>query len=139
MLEAFVLDFGRTFGKEVDIDRERLTRLGHEEQITYLLGCVRNSGVVLPEASELEIRALAEVFRANLEALRRYTPAGDYPGHVVEVRPSALRLEGSDLPSTWSRLVRGTPELIEIQGDHYSLLLEPNITALARALGPFLP
>ena len=83
-------------------------------------------------------RGLPEPFRNLLEAhyraLREYVPTA-YPGRVTLFRARTrplLRLHGRDLG--WSRLAAGGLEIIEITGNHDSILSEPHVRVLAQRL-----
>jgi thioesterase domain-containing protein len=79
------------------------------------------------------------VLEAHYQALRDYQPR-PYPGKVTlfraRVRP-LFRLHGHDLG--WSALARGGLEVVPIPGNHETILREPHVHALARALRQRLP
>jgi len=85
-----------------------------------------------------DLSRMPEPFRNLLEAhyraLREYVPT-DYPGRVTLFRARTrplLRLHGRDLG--WSRLAAGGLEIIEITGNHHSILSEPHVRVLAQRL-----
>ena len=85
-----------------------------------------------------DLSRLPEPFRNLLEAhyraLREYVPTA-YPGRVTLFRARTrplLRLHGRDLG--WSRLAAGGLEIIEITGNHTSILNEPHDRVLAQRL-----
>ena len=85
-----------------------------------------------------DLSRMPEPFRNLLEAhyraLREYVPTA-YPGRVTLFRARTrplLRLHGRDLG--WSRLAAGGLEIIEITGNHHSILSEPHVRVLAQRL-----
>jgi len=81
-----------------------------------------------------QIGRLWRVFRANVRAVRAYTPrpaAGRTALFVTLGNPERDSL-GTDLG--WGRLVGGDLAVSELPGDHYSLLREPGVEELADRL-----
>jgi hypothetical protein len=81
---------------------------------------------------------IPEPFRRILKvhdlAVRDYRP-GSYAGRVTLFRARTrplFRLHGSDLG--WRALAQGGLEIVPIPGNHESILQEPNVVRLARAL-----
>ncbi len=85
-------------------------------------------------AAELERRFLA--FRHNYEALRAFRPAAR---PVAPPPRHAVLVLGSDSPSehrrraatSWRRLLGDDLRVVDLPGDHYSLLQEPRVGPLA--------
>jgi thioesterase domain-containing protein len=77
------------------------------------------------------LERLFGVFRANLEAFTRYSPAP----HRGEVTLFAASENERVAPARgWAELVSGPLRLKAVAGDHYGLLLPPGVTALAGQL-----
>jgi thioesterase domain-containing protein/acyl carrier protein len=78
--------------------------------------------------------AMVDIEHARLLAGRRYRPQ-PYVGRVKLFRP---RDRGTryDLPADlgWSELISGGLEIIEVPGDHYTMLKSPNVKTLADEL-----
>jgi amino acid adenylation domain-containing protein len=99
-------------------------RLGHPGDATI------DPAEVPAGLAEETARRLRRVFAANLEAVRAYRPA-PYPGRVLLVR--AARRPEEDATLGWGPLAPGlTVEVLDT--DHYGLLEEPAVEALARLL-----
>lgn len=98
-----------------------------------------NPGSTIPEVDDVfDLSRLSEQSRNLLEvhyrALRVYVPKV-YPGRVTLFRAHTrplLRLHGYDLG--WNRLAVGGLEIIEIPGNHNSILSEPDVRSLAERL-----
>src|SRR3569833_1191733 len=76
----------------------------------------------------------AEVWDAARRAYRAYEPR-EYPGRVTLFRARG-RDPGcpADPAPEWIRWCRGGVEIRDIPGGHVSLMIEPNVTTLAREL-----
>ncbi|HKV06686.1 MAG TPA: amino acid adenylation domain-containing protein [Thermoanaerobaculia bacterium] len=86
------------------------------------------SGLALPPGLGPDpARLLLSVYRANLEAARYYRPT-PWPGRALLLRA------GSGTDSGWGALVTGGVEVVEIEGDHYSLLRSPRVARLAQEI-----
>jgi thioesterase domain-containing protein len=75
-----------------------------------------------------------QVLQKHYEASRAYTPR-PYPGRVTLLRArtqALLRWESSTLG--WSELAAGGVEVLEVPGDHGTILTEPHVQTLARQI-----
>jgi thioesterase domain-containing protein len=67
-------------------------------------------------------------------ATRSYIPQ-PYGGRVLLFKRTQNLAGRFRLPDCgWSRLVQGGPEIVEIPGDHLSLIVEPSIAMIAEKL-----
>jgi thioesterase domain-containing protein len=74
------------------------------------------------------------VFTANMRAAREYRPR-PYPGRVLLVRAAdGDRLAGAGPTAGWGELARGGVEVVEVPGDHWTLVEPPHVALLAREL-----
>jgi amino acid adenylation domain-containing protein len=105
---------------------------GGDDPLAGLLAAAWKAGALPDETGDAEIRALFALFRANLLALRRYTPAS-YPGRAVVFRATDRGEERDPMPG-WRGLVSGGLEVETLAGDHWSLLHEPQVGVLAESL-----
>jgi amino acid adenylation domain-containing protein len=79
-------------------------------------------------------KALREVFRANSRAANKYV-LQTYSGKVTLFRASEKSLRSDDDPhAAWSDLVKGGLEFQDVPGDHYGILVEPEVTFLSEKL-----
>jgi thioesterase domain-containing protein len=105
-------------------------------RLDLLVAAAARAGALPPGLTPEAARRLLRVFRANLEAVRAYEPA-PHPIRLVLVRTETTQAAVPDLgldPALgWSAL---TPhlEVLDLGSDHYSLLQEPEVEALAAAL-----
>ncbi len=66
-------------------------------------------------------------------ALDHYRPATAYPGPVTLLSARAGRV-GDAADHGWSDRVSGPLTVVEVPGDHYSMLREPHLAQTAAAL-----
>jgi thioesterase domain-containing protein/acyl carrier protein len=109
--------------------------------MAQLRGALRARGPATGRTDAEEIlghQGLPDSFREGMalryQALREYQPK-PYPGRVTlfraRVRP-LLRLHGRDLG--WARLAGGGLDVIDIPGNHQTLLTAPHVTRASQAL-----
>ncbi len=77
-------------------------------------------------------KAIRTVLAANKEAADRYVP-GPYDGRVALFRTGKWSLDDRSLG--WQEVCTGGLEVIEVTGDHDSIISEPEVRTLARELG----
>ncbi|MFC1706839.1 alpha/beta fold hydrolase [Planctomycetota bacterium] len=119
----------------IPVDAAELERLGTDRAVA----CVAE--LAGPALTEAGVRRVLEVATANLAAglghvSRRYAgPIAVVRGSAEHRREQAL---GPDLG--WAALSEGPITTHTVPGDHYAMLYEPNVAALARTLrGILLP
>jgi thioesterase domain-containing protein len=79
-------------------------------------------------------RALSNVTVINRHASREYVPRV-YAGRVTLFRAREGRYGEDDPALGWAPLAAGGLDLIEVPGDHVTMLREPNTAVLAEHLG----
>jgi len=129
-LASFAIDLGFT--------QEQLSRsfadvrlLSLEEQLAYMLDRARVDNLV-PAGMELDhLHRLFHVFKTNREALCAYVP-GVYAGQVTYVQ--ATGNGAADMPRDWHELALGGVDVYQLPGDHYSILKQPYVDALAQCI-----
>lgn len=112
---------------------------GHSRQSHLALLAQRlQAANVLPDTTGTElISRLATVLMANLNAQERYVP-GPYTGKITLVRaadplPVALGRHPAfpERDLGWRALTSGPVEVLEVPGDHITMVTEPYVQALA--------
>jgi amino acid adenylation domain-containing protein len=86
------------------------------------------------EAMRAEMERRYRVFRAHTEALSGYNPSG--PVRVAPLLVAADRSPNAKFIPDWSALCAGRAMTVIVEGDHYSFLRSPDVTALAPYLLP---
>ena len=134
LLAGLARDLGGLSGRPVAIAPAELAGLAPEAGLARVIERVRAAGALPAGLSAEQIGRLWRVFRANVRAVRAYTPrpaAGRTAIFVTLGNPERDSL-GADLG--WGRLVGGALAVSDLPGDHYSLLREPDVESLADAL-----
>jgi amino acid adenylation domain-containing protein len=101
--------------------------LSPEDRLTLLYEKAREAGRLRPWDDLPELRRRFEVIRANAEAACTFRP-GPYDGPLDLFEPTD---RGASIAGNWRPLAKRTHVL---PGTHYSLLLPPQVDALAAAL-----
>jgi thioesterase domain-containing protein len=122
------------FGRPVPLNQEALNDLQPDERLTYIWEQARLANIIPPDVTISTLSRLAEVFQNNARALKGYV-AKSYPGSVVLFRatqhdPDIARHMSAD----WEDLVQGTLTTYSVPGDHFSLLVSPQVQLLSRRL-----
>jgi thioesterase domain-containing protein len=131
----FFTGFARQTG--LDVSPEALARGGAEERLALLLEYARAARLLPADVGPVQVRRLyrrhARVFRANVRALRQYVPEPS-PGRVILLRAAERGEQTARVPTwDWAELA-GEVEVHAVPGDHYSIVREPHVVALAECL-----
>ncbi|HSF40208.1 MAG TPA: amino acid adenylation domain-containing protein, partial [Thermoanaerobaculia bacterium] len=130
LLAGIAGDLAGVAGREALVTPEELRALPDGERIPFLLRAAEQAGALPTGLGAEPARVLLSVYQANLEAARNYRP-DPWPGRALLLR--ARRPEATP-DSGWGALVTGGVEVVEIEGDHYSLLRSPRVVRLAREI-----
>jgi len=133
LLSWFARDLAVPYNKTLHIPPEQLRQLDADDMFDYVLDRAHEAEVIPADADRNVLRRYFEVYLANGAALQLYQP-GAYPGRVVLFRARDEEADyGPDLG--WSRLLKQAPEVLDIAGNHNSVMYEPHVQGLAAALG----
>ncbi|MFP3939610.1 MAG: hypothetical protein ACLF0P_04830, partial [Thermoanaerobaculia bacterium] len=118
--------------------REALDRMVRdhppERRLDLVVERGREAGLLPRDLPAERFRSLYRLFRAHLRAFHRYRP-DPYAGPVLFLRATG-RPEGRPaLLKPWRRLAEGGLSVLEVPGDHHSVLRPPGVRALAETLG----
>jgi thioesterase domain-containing protein len=125
---------GNFWGRDPGVTRERLAELGPDEQIAEVAERLAAVDFLPPGTGEAQLRRVLAVYRANVQALRRYRP-GPSPDGLLLIRaedPLFEALDNEDLG--WSEATGGPVDIRTVPGNHLTLLAEPNVRTLAAHL-----
>jgi hypothetical protein len=131
----------RFCGKSLSLSHDDLQRLQPNEQLDCFLGRLRMINFLPAEAGLETIIGLLKVYKANDLAVRRYSPQV-YSGRITLFRSSERLPEDfqeqehlrNDPALRWQELSPEPVEVIEVLGDHITMLIEPCVQTLAEAL-----
>jgi thioesterase domain-containing protein len=126
---------GRAYG--LDISLEELDRLGPEGQLPYLWEYVHRLGLVetdMPAAVVQQIlNDLKRLFHAHIQLANAYV-IRPYPGRITLFRPTEAIVPLATAPDrNWGK-VAAAVDVHYVPGHHHTMVKEPHVEVLARAL-----
>ena len=130
--------FGRDLGIPLDhplLASQDFSGLAEEETLARLGEPLRQTGLLPPGVGLPRLRELFAVFRAHLQAQRSYRPVSPWGGRAVLFLAGERQMGESASPEeSWRELAAGGVEVIGLDGDHYTILREPYVRAMAERL-----
>jgi thioesterase domain-containing protein len=133
LLRAFVEDFEGVSGRSLGLSLADLRQLSIKESLAVLLDRARASDLAPDDLGLADLERLFEIYRANLSALFAYEPR-PYAGKVTMFSSAA---SDADPARGWTPYAADL-NVIEIEGDHYSIVNGPPVKVLAARLGEIL-
>ncbi|HSF41540.1 MAG TPA: amino acid adenylation domain-containing protein, partial [Thermoanaerobaculia bacterium] len=131
LVASFARDLAHLLGREAGISPEDLRPLPAREKLDHVVRLAHATGLLPLDLGLPQIKPLYEVFAANLQASRSYTP-GPYSGSLtLWFSEQTLSTFSQELLFGWNRLALGGIETSTLPGDHYSLLRQPQVKLLA--------
>lgn len=121
LIADFASNTGNVVGKEFSVSVAELKQLNPEEQLQYILAQAKKLGVLPPEIGSEQMRHRLEVFKANCQAMARYTPQ-PYPGGITLFCASELMKQNQDPSRGWASVAAGSIITHNIPGNHYSII-----------------
>ena len=131
-LSSFARDLGISL-EQFALSTDELEKLAPEQQLGYVMEKGREAGVV-PEGVDLPvIKRHYEVFKSNYQALRNYVPK-HYRGQAALFQAEECLIADEQEPARgWGKVVQDL-ELQSVPGNHYTIVREPHVKALAERL-----
>jgi len=137
----------RAAGKgELEIDPAELRDLGDDEQIERTVEILRHGGAIPRDVSEEHLARTLALYQGHGHCLETWEPE-TYLGEVCLARPreeqklldEVLRHPAQDAPDYgWPELVRGSIRIVEVPGDHSTMIFDPHAQELAHHLDAWL-
>jgi thioesterase domain-containing protein len=133
LLAAFVWHLGSPW-QDTLLDMDRLRRLDREDRLADVMDQIRQGAGDLPDIATEQVERWFGVFRAHIAAQRRYTPRA-YPGAAVVFRASG-GAGAAALPADlgWGAWIEGPLAVVEVPGDHRTVLRAPHASVLSHQL-----
>ncbi|RKN40378.1 non-ribosomal peptide synthetase [Streptomyces hoynatensis] len=137
LLSWFARDLAVPYGKELDIPADELRALGGDAAFDHILARAAAAGVLPEDADRAQVLRYFEAYLANGIALQTYLPE---PADV-----DLLLLRAVDEPADygpalgWDGLVKGALRIVDVPGDHNSVMYPPHAAVAAGAIAPHLP
>lgn len=137
LLSWFARDLAAPFGKSLKIEPEALRQLQAEDMFEHVLSAARAIEVVPMDADCAQLQRYFEVYIANGIALQTYFP----PPQSLPVMLVRAMDEAEDYGPAlgWSELAPASLTMIELPGDHNSIMYAPQATAVAKAIDSHYP
>jgi thioesterase domain-containing protein/acyl carrier protein len=115
----------------VPVDLTQLRAMPARERLRFVLAEAERAHVIPPGMDPDRAQHLFEVFAAHLRAVDSYRPR-PYGGPVRLLRATH---SGIDVPDYgWGRLLGGQWEVIEVPGNHDTVVWPPNVQRVAEVL-----
>ncbi|MCY1047041.1 amino acid adenylation domain-containing protein [Corallococcus sp. bb12-1] len=132
VLAQFASDQGQLANQAAWVPDAEVLERGLDAALEDLLIKGRESGLLIPQVELPQVRTLFQVFANNLRALKHYE-AQPLAGRIVVLRASERHAtEQND--RGWSALALDGLLLLDVPGNHYSVLRAPNVQTLAERL-----
>jgi thioesterase domain-containing protein len=126
-------DLAAMGGAKPPVTEKELAQVEPERRLGLFVERAAAAGLLPPDVGVEAVRRIAAVYRANAGAAVVYRPEP-----LTGARVLALFAEespgGERRTATWNALAGGSLEERRLAGDHYTLLQEPRVGALADAL-----
>ncbi|WP_329257819.1 amino acid adenylation domain-containing protein [Streptomyces sp. NBC_01478] len=134
ILSWFARDLAVPAGKTLDIPADELRALGGDAAFDHILQQAAAIGVLAEDADRATILRYFEAYLANGIALQTYLPE---PGDLDLVLLRAADEQADYGPKLgWEALIKGELHVIDVSGDHNSVMYPPHAELAARAIAP---
>jgi amino acid adenylation domain-containing protein len=130
----YVNNFGRCFGLDLGLTRSRFVGLPAGELEQAALAELRRVPACAPDMDPARLLAHMNVFGSIARGFVRWQPGRRYPGQIVLLLAADGHPEFGGERYDWSKFVERSVEMIEVPGNHFSLVNEPHVAVLAAAL-----
>ncbi|MFF2376610.1 amino acid adenylation domain-containing protein [Streptomyces xiamenensis] len=134
LLSWFARDLAVPYGKTLDIPAERLRALGPEAAFDHILAEAAAIGVLAQDADRAQILRYFEAYLANGIALQTYLPGPSTVDLLLLRAVDEGPQYGPDLG--WGELIKGSLEIVDVPGDHNSVMYPPHAAVAAQAIAP---
>ena len=132
LLSWFARDLATPFGKSLQIAPESLRALPPEEMFDHVLTAAKAIQVVPADADSAQLQRYFEVYIANGIALQTYFPP---PAPIPVLLVRAIDEQEDYGPTLgWSELAPSTLTMLDLPGDHNSIMYAPQASAVAKAI-----
>jgi len=138
-------EWGLALDKDLEVSLDKLQSLNSDEQIYYFLEQLKMSG---QNYDQNELRRVVQVYKANTQAMSQYLSQESYSGLITLFRAEDLSPKYEFLPDeiatrenpTWGWDKLATQPLVfdTVPGDHFTIMMEPQVRVLAEKLKDYL-
>jgi amino acid adenylation domain-containing protein len=129
--------FGGMLGQDNLVTPDEIEHLSTDEQINYILDKAVEVKILPPSNQSQQNRRLLDVLVGTLNATYSYVKQ-PYPGKVTVFRAREKHLMAPDPTLVWVELFSIMDaediKIVDVSGNHYTLILEPHVQVLAEGL-----
>ncbi|HAC64051.1 MAG TPA: hypothetical protein DCF68_11050, partial [Cyanothece sp. UBA12306] len=135
--------FERSFQRQLNLPSS-LDSLTLDEQINALLLALQKIGQGF---SKVELTRIWRVYKANMQAMTQYLPQDIYPNQITLLRANEVHSNDDFLPDEtmtqkdptwgWSQLSDQPLDFKIVPGNHFTMVMEPQVKGLAQKLKKF--
>ncbi|GGP85893.1 non-ribosomal peptide synthetase [Streptomyces griseomycini] len=134
ILSWFARDLAVPYGKTLDIPAEDLRALGGDAAFDHILQRAAALGVLAEDADRAQILRYFEAYLANGIALQTYLPE---PNDLDLLLLRAVDEQVDYGPKLgWEALIKGSLQVVDVSGDHNSVMYPPHAAVAAQAIAP---
>ncbi|MBV8199718.1 MAG: hypothetical protein JOZ15_03750, partial [Acidobacteria bacterium] len=138
LVAAFAGDLVRLSGHPLPAAPIDLAGLTVQEALARVQAEAARLGILPPALDGAELDRRFAMFEANFRRARRYV-GGPCAAPLLLLKAAEdgaprARGNGREADLGWGRLAGGRIEVVEVPGDHYTLLREPHVQTLASRL-----
>lgn len=121
------------FGKNVPVTLETLRTFSPDEQIAQVFHEAKKVNWITPDVTLPQFHHFVKMLRTHTEAWRAYQ-LKPYPGHITIIRAQE-QTEAISAPGLgWEKLAQSGINVVEVPGNHITMLHEPQVQELAAAI-----
>jgi thioesterase domain-containing protein len=130
----YVNNFARCFGIDLGLDRARFVALPPGDRDDAMLRELRRVPAFAPDVDLARLRIHMAVFAATIRGFAAWRPAGRYRGRILLFSGTEGHPEFGRARQDWSSFTDQPVEIIEVPGNHFSLVNDPHVAVLGEAL-----
>jgi amino acid adenylation domain-containing protein len=133
LLAGFATHLGLSLDGIAAPPADNFPHLGQAEQLAYLLGQLKEAGILPLDFDDEHFRRLLHVYGNNVRAVRSYRPKPlPVPTALICSAQTAMDEIAADDPALgWRRLTTERLTLDVVAGNHFNMLREPHVSLLA--------
>ena len=129
--------FGQHLGlqpERINISFDRFLSLSLDERLAYVIEEAKNADLMPADITLSQARRLFEVFKANVTAVSNYSP--EMASCRIALMKACERISdvAQELTMGWDGLTENGVEVVEVPGNHFTMISEPHVRSLAERL-----
>ncbi|BAZ13567.1 amino acid adenylation domain protein [Calothrix sp. NIES-4071] len=133
--------FGGMLGQDNLVNSNEIKHLNALEQIDYILDKAVEAKILPPSNQSQQARRIVDVLVGTLKATYSYVKQ-PYPGKVTVFRAREKHIMAPDPTLVWVEIFTIMDaediKIVNVSGNHYTCVLEPNVQVLAENLKSYL-